>query len=399
MDRFVERFLHVDMDAFYVEVERLYDLSLRHVPVVIGGLGARGVVAAASYEARTYGIHSAMPMAEARRRHPGARFVPPSHRRYGEMSDRVFAILRSFTPLVEGLSVDEAFLDVAGLRLHFGSPEEVGQAIRARLRGDLGMPASVGIATTKFLAKLGSEDAKPDGLVLVPTGTELDYLHPLSVRRLWGVGEATHAALEGLAIETIGDLAAVPLRLLEERLGRALSLHLSALAAGRDDREIVVGAASRSVSVEETYEHDLVDRETIERELLSLCGRLSGRLQRSGHAGRTVTLKVRFGDFTTVSRSVTASAAIEHTPALWDAARALLGRARPAGRGVRLLGIGVSGLEAGGSPRQLSLESPPREAAAVAAEEVRARFGDEAVVPARLAQAPRRPASREDARE
>ncbi len=227
---FTEPILHVDMDAFFVEVERLDDPRLVGRPVVVGGAGARGVVAAASYEARAYGVHSAMPMVEARRRCPQAVVVPPDHRKYGAMSRRVFEIFRSFTPQVEGLSVDEAFLDVGGLRLHYKSPVDVAGAIRARIRSDLHLPASVGIASNKFLAKLASEEAKPDGVFHVKAGHELEFLHPLPVRRLWGVGEATYAALEALGVATVGDLAAVPEHVVAQRVGGAVGHHLLELA-------------------------------------------------------------------------------------------------------------------------------------------------------------------------
>ncbi len=384
MERFEERFLHVDMDAFFVEVERLRDPSLRGVPVVVGGLGRRGVVASASYEARRVGVRSAMPIGEARRLCPRARFVPPDGTAYGEVSGRLFDLLRTFTPLVEGLSVDEAFLDIGGLRRHYPNPAAVGAALRRRIREDLALPASVGIATSMFLAKLASEDAKPDGLLLVEAGTELAYLHPMPVRRLWGVGEATLAHLEMLGVATVGELAAVPDGVLERRVGRSLGRHLAALAHGIDERDVVPGETVKSVSVEATYEHDLTEREAIDVALLGLCDRLSARLRRAACAGRSLTLKVRFGDFTTITRSLTLAATVDRTPALWDGARLLYERAGVEGRGIRLLGLAVGGITASGEPRQLTLEGGARDTAAEAAEQVRARFGDGAVVPARL---------------
>ncbi len=387
-DHFSEPILHVDMDAFFVEVERLTDPTLRSVPVIVGGLGNRGVVAACSYEARAYGVHSAMPIVEARRRCPWARYVAPTHGRYGEVSGQVFEVLRSFTPLVEGLSVDEAFLDIGGLWRHYNSAVAVGETIRARIRAEVGIPSSVGIAPNKFLAKLASQEAKPDGLWVVKRGEELDFLHPLPARRLWGVGEATYAALDALRITTVGDVAAAPLRLLEDRLGPSLARHLHALANANDDRSVEPGGEAKSISVEVTYETDLVEAEAIERALLRHCDRLSARLRRAELAGKTVTLKVRFGDFTTVTRSHTLEVPIEHTPDLWDVVHDLLGRVDVAGRGVRLLGVGAAGLVASTDPRQLSLSHPARDAVAEAAEQVRARFGDDAVVPARLIDPP-----------
>lgn len=384
MPEFAEKFLHIDMDAFFVEVERQRDPSLIGVPVIVGGLGRRGVVASASYEARARGVHSAMPIGEARRLCPNGRYVPPGHGVYGEVSADVFEVFRSFTPLVEGLSVDEAFLDISGLRLHYKSPPEAGEALRARIRDELGLPASVGISAVKFISKLASDSAKPDGLLWVRKGTELDFLHPMPVRRLWGVGEATRATLEAIGVASIGDLAAIPKERLQRRLGPSLALHLSRLAAGIDPREVEAGAGAKSVSVEETFSYDLVGTEEIERAVLRLCDRLSTRLHRSGHAGNTMTVKLRFGDFETLNRSQTLADPIKHTPALFDEAAALLGRIKREGRGVRLLGVAVSGLVGSTAPRQLALESRPRDAAAGVVEQVRERFGDGAVLPASL---------------
>ncbi len=229
---FEETILHADMDAFFVEVERQRDPSLRGKPVVVGGAGRRGVVAAASYEARPYGIRSAMPMSTARAAYAGLVVVPPDHARYTEVSRAVFSIFRAFTPLVEGLSLDEAFLDIAGLRHHYPDPEAVGRALRKAVRDQLDLPVSVGIGVNKVIAKLASEAAKPDGLQRVPRQQTLDFLHPLPVRAVSGVGEATHAALEGLGVATMGDLATIPLPSLVRRLGAVAGNHLHNLAEG-----------------------------------------------------------------------------------------------------------------------------------------------------------------------
>ena len=385
---FSEPILHVDMDAFFVEVERLRDPELIGRPVVVGGTGPRAVVAAASYEARAFGVGSAMPMVEARRRCPQAIVVAPDHSTYREASKSVFTVLRSFTPLVEGLSVDEAFLDIGGLRLHFATPADVGEQIRSTLRRDVALPASVGIGVNKFIAKLASKDAKPDGMLIVPNGSEIDFLHPLPVRRLWGVGEATFAALEVLGVATVGDLAEVATGTLVHRLGASLGRHLSDLANGIDDRPVVPGGGAKSISVEETYNVDLVSDGRLEDALLRHCDRLSARLNAAELAGRTITLKVRFGDFTTLTRSTTVPDPVDHTPDLFDLARTLMAKIERRGRGVRLLGIGASTLMPRESARQLSLDSPGRDAAALAAEEVRARFGASSVIPARLAPLP-----------
>jgi DNA polymerase IV len=390
MLRFAEPILHVDMDAFFVEVERLRNPRLGGRPVIVGGLGHRGVVASASYEARRFGVRSAMPMVEARRRCPQGEFVPPDHRRYAEVSAEVVTLLESFTPYVEPLSVDEAFLDVGGLRRHHESPEAVAIAIRERIRSELALPASVGIAGAKFIAKMASEDAKPDGWLKIPAGTELDYLHPLPVRRLWGVGEATHASLEGLGVTTIGDLAALDQKTLERRLGAAMGAHLGALARGIDLRAVTVERETKSVSVEETYERDLTSDAAVQRELVALCDRLASRLRTTGHRGHTVTLKVRFADFTTLTRSATVSTPAGDTGDVRPLVRQLWRRVGRDGRGVRLLGVGVSGLVARDQPLQLALDASGRGAAA-AVDAIRDRFGDGAVVPARLAGPPEPP--------
>ncbi len=383
MESFREPILHVDMDAFFVEVERLRRPELRGVPVLVGGAGPRGVVAAASYEARRFGVGSAMPAVRARRLCPGAVWVAPDHAEYGRVSRQVFAILRSFSPKVEGLSIDEAFLDVAGLRRHYPAPSAVAAAIRARLRADLGLPASVGAASTKFLAKLASEAAKPDGMLVIPAGTELDFLHPLPVAALWGVGDATRNAVAGLGVETVGDLAGLPVALLERRLGAAAGRHLHDLAWARDPRAVETGGEAKSISVEETYAVDLTSPEQVDAELFAHCERLARRLRAAGVAARTVQLKVRFADFTTLTRSVTVDAPVDLTSELAAAARSLLARV-PGGRPVRLLGVGGAQLVAARAPRQLALDGEESHALAAAADRVRERFGAEAVGPARL---------------
>lgn len=387
MEPFATRFLHVDMDAFYVEVERLADPSLCNVPVIVGGLGTRGVVAAASYEARLSGVRSAMPMVEARRRLPRARYLPSDMAKYSAMSRRVFAILDDYSPYVEPLSVDEAFLDIGGLRLHYATARDVAVAMRRQIREELSLPASVGVAAVKFLAKMASKEAKPDGIYVIEAGSERAFLEPRSVAELWGVGRATMASLTGLGIETIGQLAAVPHDLLRRHVGVAAAAHLSALANGKDPRSVETGREAKSVSVEETYPSDLVEPEAIGRALLELCHRLSGRLLKAHLAGRTVTLKVRLGDFTTYTRSATGRQIVSDTSQIWPLAAELLGKVPLAGQGIRLLGIGVAGLSAG-EPSQLAIDGSDRAALADVAAVVRERFGDDAVMPARLANPP-----------
>jgi DNA polymerase-4 len=379
-----EPILHVDMDAFFVEVERRRDPSLIGKPVAVGGIGNRGVVASASYEARRHGVRSAQPTATALKLCRDLVVVPPSHGRYGEVSAEVFEVFRGFTPHVEGLSLDEAFLDVSGLRRHFGSPVDVAMAVRAEIRSRIGLPASVGIASSKFIAKLASEAAKPDGYRHIPSRTELDFLHALPVEALWGVGPATLAGLQRLGVVTVGDLADLPEPAVLSGLGQANGRHLLELARGIDLRPVIPDIEAKSISVEETYDRDLEGRETIEAALLAHSQRLSGRLRRSGLAARTVTLKVRYEDFSTVTRSVTLGGPLHSPRDLYNTARDLLGAVDLA-RPVRLLGLGGSGLEESNEPRQLDLgtdENWVRVSDAVA--EVRERFGDRSVEPARL---------------
>jgi DNA polymerase-4 len=379
-----EPILHVDMDSFFVEVERLDHPELRGRAVAVGGAGPRGVIASASYEARARGVRSAQPTSTARRLCPELVVVAPSHGRYGDVSAEVFAIFRSFTPLVEGLSLDEAFLDVRGLRLHFESPVTVAVEVRRRIRVELGLPASVGVAAVKFVAKLASETAKPDGLRLITTTEQLASLETLPATALWGVGPATLAALARLGVETVGDIAGLPLSALVSAVGPSAGKHLHDLANGIDPRPVVADIAAKSVSVEETYESDLATLDLVETALLAHAQRLSDRLRRSGLRARTVTLKVRWQDFTTVTRSETTAPAVDGARDLYRIARDLMagvGIASP----VRLLGLSGTSLEPAGDPAQLGMSTDGgwvRVEDAVA--DIRARYCVGAVGPARL---------------
>ncbi|HEY6627574.1 MAG TPA: DNA polymerase IV [Acidimicrobiia bacterium] len=379
-----EPILHVDMDAFFVEVERLGDASLRSKPVAVGGGGKRGVIASASYEARKAGVHSAQPTAIALRMCPNLLVVAPDHSRYGAVSSQVFEIFRSFTPYVEGLSLDEAFLDVLGLRFHFESPVHVGQEIRSRIKSELGLPASVGVASTKFMAKLASEAAKPDGLLHIPSSDQIEFLHGLPVSSLWGVGPATLAGLQRLGVVTVGDLAELPEATVVSALGPANGRHLLALARGIDERQVEPDIEAKSISVEETYETDLEGKDVVQAALLAHAQSLSGRLRRSGLAARTVHLKVRYQDFTTITRSLTSEAAVDSPHDLYRIGLGLLDQV-DLDRPVRLLGLGGSTLEDGSQPRQLTLDaSEDWDRLAEAVSGVRERYGDRAVEPARL---------------
>ncbi|MFN8039248.1 MAG: DNA polymerase IV [Acidimicrobiales bacterium] len=417
-DGAVRTILHVDMDAFFVSVELLDRPELRGRPVIVGGSGGRGVVAAASYEARAYGVHSAMPSVQAQRCCPHAVFLDGRYDRYAEVSERVMAIFRSTTPLVEPLSLDEAFLDVTGAQRLHGDGPTIAAELRRRVLAEEGLTCSVGVAPTKFLAKLASEAAKPKasrdgpvfgrGVHVVEVGGELAFLHPLPVQALWGVGPATLARLQRLGIVTVGDLAALPADVVVAAIGRAAGNHLHALACGRDDREVVTDRAPKSIGHEETFAHDLHRPEALERELVRLADGVADRLRRHDLVGRTITLKLRYADFQTLTRSTTLDVATASAAVIGREAKALLGRIDVAA-GVRLLGVSVSGLAEAGEPRQLRLDdlfasdgdaaagaadragpgarSPADadwEEAEAAVDAIRARFGTGAIGPATL---------------
>lgn len=387
--RFEEPILHVDMDAFFVEVERRRDPNLRDLAVVVGGSGRRGVVASASYEARRFGVHSAMPMTRARALCPDLVVVAPDHSLYGEVSEEVFAVFLSFTPLVEKMSVDEAFLDVSGLRYHYRSVTEVGSALRERVRRRVGLRASVGIAVNKTLAKLASEQAKPDGMLRVPAEGSLDFLHPLPVERLWGVGGSTRARLHGLGIRTVGDLAALPVEHLRPVVGNANADHLGRLARGMDDRPIITDPVGVSLSVENTFEDDLGSRPEIEFKLREQAERLAVRLQTARVWATTVSLKVRFSDFTTITRSQTREVPTRLAIEIFRQVTDLAVRAGIEGRKVRLLGISAGGLRFGPGHPQLALDGEQRwESLEEEVFRLRRRFGFDAVLPARLSPSP-----------
>lgn len=380
-----EPILHVDMDSFFVEVERLDDPTLTGKTVAVGGPGPRGVIASASYEARRFGVRSAQATSTARRMCPELVVIPPRHERYSEISARVFSVFRSFTPLVEGLSLDEAFLDVSGLRKHYESPVEVGEAVRTRLRTDLGLPASVGVASVKFLAKLASEAAKPDGLHHVRKEDQLAFLHALPASSLWGVGPATLAALSRLGVERVGDVASMPETTLVAAVGPTVGRHLHDLARGHDPRVVVPDIDVKSVSVEETYDQDLLGREVVETALLAHAQRLSGRLRRAGLRARTVTLKVKYPDFTLATRSHTLAAAVDGSRQLYQAALELARGLDVGAQPVRLLGLGGGSLEPADTPTQLEIGHEVEwDKVEDAVAEVRQKFGDRAVGPARL---------------
>ena len=379
-----EPILHVDMDSFFVEVERLADPSLRKRPVAVGGTGKRGVIVSASYEARKFGVRSAQPTATALLLCKDLIVVSPVPWRYREVSEKVFTIFRSFTPHVEGLSLDEAFLDVAGLRRHYESSVAVAQEVRAKLGGELQLPSSAGIAATKFVAKLASKAAKPDGCRHVPKSDQLQFIQALTVESLWGVGPATLAGLTRLGVVLVGDLVEIPETTVMSTLGPAHGRHLLDLANGIDPRPVISDSDAKSLSVEETFVEDLVGREIMEAVLLSHSHRLSNRLRRAGLAARTITVKVKYSDFTTATRSITVGAAVANPRDLFGLGRDALGQ-HDLGHPIRLLGLGAASLVGDEVPRQMQLggdDGWDRFADAVA--NVKERFGDDSVLPARL---------------
>jgi DNA polymerase IV len=375
-----EPILHVDMDAFYASVEVRKDPTLAGRPVLVGGAGGRGVVASASYEARAYGIHSAMPMARARRLCPHAVVCPPDFDAYRQASVALLDLLRSLTPFVEPLSLDEAFLDVGGAVRLFGEPVDIGVRIRRRIRDEHGLVASVGVAPNKFLAKLCSGKAKPDGLLHVTAGEVDAFLAPLGVRDLWGVGEQTAARLERFGIRTVADVRVTPSPTLQRVLGPAAAGQIAALARGQDPRRVVPYEPARGMSAEETFDADVDDPAVLRRELLRLADGVAARLRRADVAARTVTLKLRYANFTTVTRSHTLGVPTDQGTVIHREVAALLDALRLERVRVRLVGVGTSNLVPSGAARQLDLLGDERWSLLDrAADSARSRFGTGAV--------------------
>jgi DNA polymerase-4 len=378
--------LHVDMDAFFVAVEVRRRPELRGRPVVVGGVGPRGVVSSASYSARRYGVRSAMPTARARALCPHAVFLPPSFGEYSAASRALMEIFRDITPVVEPLSLDEAFLDVAGARRLLGRPAQIAAVIRRRVAEQERLTCSVGVAPTKFVAKLGSALAKPDGLLVVPAGEVLTFLHPLPVSALWGVGERAGETLRRLGLGTVGDLARAPVGMLRGALGDAAASHLHDLSWGRDPRRVSPEQVEKSIGAEVTFDADVADTRAVRRALLALAEKVGMRMRRAGQVGRTVAIKVRFADFRTVSRSRTLGTPTDVAREIFETACALFDALGPGDR-IRLVGVRVEGLgDVGATHRQPTLDAPEhgwREAEA-AADAAAARFGRSMVRPASL---------------
>ncbi len=403
--------LHLDMDAFFASVEILDNPALKGEAVIVGGSERRGVVCAASYEARKFGVHSAQPTAAAKRLCPHGIFLPVRMERYREASDRVFEIFHRFTPLIEALSIDEAFLDVTASTRLFGAPEAIAMKIKAAVRNETGLTVSAGVAASKFVAKIASDLRKPDGLTVVPHGKEREFLAPLPVGKLWGVGKVTQAELHLMGVETIGDLSRITVEVLAKRFGKHGVL-LHELSLGIDEREVVPEQEARSIGREDTYPEDLVDMETIKKELLSLATRVAERIRRHGVKGRTVALKVKYHDFTLITRAVTLDHGTDDGGEIYRSVLALLPKTEAGKRPVRLLGISVSSLRGGdevtppGEPEQLPLfgktpggrsgsftggkgDAPPvsrekKEKLNRAVDRIREKFGKKGIRPATL---------------
>ncbi len=380
--------LHVDMDAFYASVEIRDRPDLAGRPVIVGGLGGRSVVLSATYQARAFGVRSAMPMARARRLCPQATVIPPRHALYRAVSKEVMAIFRASTPLVEPISLDEAFLDVSGAIRLLGSPAAIGRRIRTQVTEQQQITCSVGIASNKFLAKLASVQCKPDGLLVIPAGQAAAFLRPLPVTALWGVGEKTRQILARLGLQTVGDIATAPLAVLERDLGKAAADHLHALAHGLDGRRVESSVREKSVGAEETFEVDIDDPTAVRRELLRLSRRTARALRSASLAARTISIKLRKSDFTTITRSRTLPEPTSETQQIYATACSLYAASGLSGQAkLRLVGVRAAGLvPATAASTQLALGqrgSAWREAES-ALDRISGRFGPEAIRPAAL---------------
>ncbi|APE17682.1 DNA polymerase IV [Mycobacterium sp. WY10] len=369
--------LHADLDSFYASVEQRDDPTLRGRPVIVGG----GVVLAASYEAKAYGVRTAMGGHQARRLCPAAIVVPPRMSAYSQASDDVFAVFRDTTPLVEPLSVDEAFLDVSGLQRLAGDPVQIGARLREEVRDRVGLPITVGIARTKFLAKVASQEAKPDGLLLVPPEGELAFLHPLPVRRLWGVGPKTADKLHAHGVETVAQVAELGESMLASMVGPAMGRQLYSLSRNIDRRRVDTGRRRRSVGAQRALGRRGITPAELDAVVIGLVDRITRRMRSAQRTGRTVVLRLRFDDFTRVTRSHTMPRATGSTEPILAAARGLVAAAEPliAERGITLIGFAVSNIDPGGAQQlELPLDGARPETLDLdtAVDRVRRRYGN-----------------------
>ncbi len=378
--------LHVDMDAFFASVSELDYPQYSGKPLVVGA-GARGVVLSANYEARKFGIKAAMPVSRAQRMAPNAIFIPPNHERYSEVSRKVMEIFFQFTPYVEPLSLDEAFLDVTGAKKLFGEGRQIAQMIRKRVFEQEKITCSVGISNTKFIAKLASGRCKPNGMLEIAPDRVLTFLHPLPVNEIWGVGPKTNEELQRLGLRTVADIANTPLESLKRALGESAGVSLYELAWARDYREVIPDAPEKSISAAETFSYDLEDKEEIFRELLRLTERASHRLRQKELLTKTISLKVRFSDFSNLTRSKTISLGINSVHEIYEIVKDLYLALKLEGSRIRLLGVGLENLtDESGAVYQLELGERDRgwREAQGAIDRAIERFGRGSVRPARL---------------
>ena len=380
--------LHLDMDAFYAAVEALDNPSLKGKPVIVGGTMERGVVSTASYEARVFGVHSAQPIMTARKLCPHGIYLPVRMARYKQVSDRIFEIFRRFTPLVEPLSLDEAFLDVSGSRRLFGPAEEIAWTIKRLVQTEIGLTASAGAAPIKLAAKIASDLEKPDGMTIVPPDDLEGFLFPLPISRLWGVGKTAAKALRLLGVETIGDLAALPIELLEKKFGRS-GRQLALLARGIDERQVAPEREAKSIGAEETFSRDITGLEEARKEALRMTTRAARRLRKYGLFCRTVTLKIKFNDFKQITRSETLDSPTDDDRHIYNTACGLLAGVEIRRRPIRLLGISLSKLQYEIEAVQGRLFEDPEDAKKGvelnrALDKITEKYGDQAVMPAAL---------------
>jgi len=378
--------LHLDMDAFYPSVEVLDNPELKGKPVIVGGGRERGVVSSASYEARRFDVHSAQPMATAMRLCPDGIFLPVRMARYKEVSKAVFEIFRQFTPLVEPLSIDEAFLDVTGSERLLGRPEEIAKKIRQKVFEQTGLTVSAGVAPSKFVAKIASDIEKPDGLTVVPPDGVRNFLDPLPIKKMWGVGKVTQESLARLNIRTFKDLSKVPLKVLEKRLGtHGLKMH--ALSMGMDDREVVPEHDVKSIGHEQTFLQDVTELEEAKKNLLALTNKVAWRMRRNGIGGKTVTLKVKYSDFFQITRSASLAEPTDDGFEMYSTVCRLLKKTEVGRRPVRLLGVSLSQLKFPGIEDQLSLfvnQVQKRKKLNTALDSLNEKHGDDSVRPGTL---------------
>jgi DNA polymerase-4 len=376
--------LHVDMDAFYASVAELDNPQYKGKALVVGA-GVRGVVLSANYEARKFGIRAAMPVGRAKRMAPHAIFIAPEHHRYAEISERVMAIFNSFTPLVEPISLDEAFLDVTGAQKLFGDGREIAAKIRAQVEQAEGITCSVGIAQSKFIAKLASQHCKPNGMLEIKSDRILEFLHPLPVRALWGVGPKTAESLDRLGLHTVADIANTPRSTLVRALGDATGESLYELAWGRDYRNVIPDEPEKSIGNEETFARDIDSPEEILAEFLRMAEKATARLRERGLFAKTVTMKIKFADFTTLSRAKTLPVGIDGTHETYEIVKKLYLALNNEGARIRLVGVSLSNL-LDEAPVQLELGARERgwRDADTAIDKAKARFGRGSVRPGRL---------------